>query len=148
MKTFIIGLIVFIAITTIATETSQQNGLRRDIEGIQGTWKIVALESDGQTAPPEIVHTLKLVFKDDTLTFKPGEPGFTNYKYRLGPTVQPAGFAMIHADGTGKGEAENGIYSLVGDHLKICFGKAKQRPKEFTAGAGSGQSMYSLERER
>jgi uncharacterized protein (TIGR03067 family) len=148
MKTFIVGLIVLIATSLIATEPSQQNALQRDIDGIQGTWKIVALECDGQPAPPEIVRTLKLVFKDDTLTFKPGEPGFTNYKYKLDPTVQPSGFALIHADGTNKGESENGIYSLVGDHLKICFGRGKQRPNELTARAGSGQSMYSLEREK
>ena len=148
MKTFSISLIVFIAIATMATETSRQNALQQDINGIQGSWKIEALEADGQPAPPQIVGTLKLVFKDDTLAFKPGEPGFTHYKYKLNPTVQPAGFAMTHADGTNIGESENGIYLLVGDRLKICFGSGKQRPKEFTAGAGSGQSMYSLERER
>jgi len=148
MKTFIVSLIALTATSLIAAEPSKQEFLKRDLNGIQGSWKLVALAFDGQPAPPEIVSTLKLVFKDDTLAFKPGEPGFTNYKYKLDPAITPASFTMIHAGGTNKGESESGFYSLVGDQLKICFGRGNQRPNELAARAGSGQSMYTLEREK
>jgi hypothetical protein len=62
------------------------------LDGIQGTWKLVALENNGQQAPAEFVVVMKLVFKGDTLTFPGGEPGFTNYKFKLDPTTKPAGF--------------------------------------------------------
>ena len=137
----IVGLLVLMAAHWSAAEPSKQDSV-----GIQGTWKILALEADGEAAPGEIVSTLKLVFKGDTLTFTPGEPGFTNYKYKLEPATNPAGFSMTHADGSKKGEREEGIYLLEGNRLKICFGKPGKVPNEFTAKAGSGQSMYSLER--
>jgi uncharacterized protein (TIGR03067 family) len=146
MKTLIFGLNILMAISLIAVEPSKPDLIKKDMGGIQGTWKLVALESNGKQAPPEIVATLKLVFKDDTLTFTPGEPSFTNYKFKLDPTTTPAGFTMIHADGTNKGETEKGVYLLEGDHLKICFGPVNKIPSEITAKAGSGQSMYSLER--
>jgi uncharacterized protein (TIGR03067 family) len=146
MKAMIFGLIALTAISLIAAESGRQNSIKQDEATIQGTWKLVALESDGKQAPAEIVAALKLVFKDDTLTFTPGEPGFTNYKFKLDPTKKPASFVMTHADGANKGETEKGIYSLDGDHLKICFGKLDATLNEFTARAGSQQSMYSLER--
>ncbi len=148
MKTLIAGLIILTAASLIAAEPSKQDLTSQDMDKIQGTWKLVALEFDGEPAPAEIVAVLKLKFKDDTLTFMPGEPGFTNYKFKLEPAKKPANFAMTHADGTHKGEAETGIYLLDGDHLKICFGAKGRMLSEFTAKAGSGQAMYSLKREK
>ena len=146
MKSLFYGLIILTAASLIAAEPSKQDLVKKDMDGIKGTWKLVALEADGQQAPAEIVATLKLVFKDDTLTFTPGEPGFTNYKFKLDPTTKPASITLIHADGTHQGEAEMGIYLLEGDRLKICVGAAGKVPNEFTTRAKSGQGMYSLER--
>ena len=146
MKALIVGLNLFMAVGLIAAEPAKQDLIKKDVDGIQGTWKLVALESNGKPAPAEIVAALKLVFKGDTLTFTPGEPGFTNYKYLVDPTTKPASFAMTHADGANKGETDKGIYLLEGDRLKICFGPGDKIPGEVTAKAGSGQTMYSLER--
>jgi uncharacterized protein (TIGR03067 family) len=117
---------------------------KKDGEKIRGTWTLVSLEADGEQAPAEIVATLKLVFEGDKLTFTPGEPGFTNYTYKLSPATKPAGFDMTHADGNNKGKTIQGIYSLEGDDLKICFGEEGRRPREFTAQAKSGQALYVL----
>ena len=121
MRTLIIGLVVLMVTASMIAQPSRQDLVKKDLNGIQGTWKIVALEADGKQAPAEIVAMLKFVFKDDTLTCVPGEPGFTNYKFKLDPATKPAGFAMTHADGTKQGETDKGIYALEGDRLKICF---------------------------
>jgi uncharacterized protein (TIGR03067 family) len=120
----------------------------RDRKNIQGTWKLVALEADGQPAPPEIVAALKLVFKGNTLTFTRGEPSYTYYTFTLVPTNQPCGFTMIHADGSEKGKIQNGIYSLSGDRLKICLASGNRSPRDFKTTAGSGLGLYALEREK
>jgi len=146
--TFALGILLLGWTGCSTTFRSKDDVARKEQDGIQGTWKLVALEYDGKQAPPEIVAALKLVFRGDTLTFTPGEPGFTNYKYKLDPAAKPPRFALTHADGPDEGQTEQGISLLDGDHLKICFGKADKRPVELTATAGSGQGMYSLERER
>ena len=68
--------------------------------------------------------------------------------YKLDPAAKPAGFDMTHADGPDKGKTQKGIYSFEGDSLTICFREAGQRPREFTAKAGSGQAMFVLKREK
>lgn len=141
-----VGLIVLIATRLIAAEPPTPDAAKKDVDAIQGTWKLVALEANGEQGPPEIVAALKLTFKGDTLTFAPGEPGFSNYSYKLDPTTTPASFDMTHADGPNKGKTDKGIYSLAGNHLRICFGKADNRPTEFTTTAASGRWMYTLER--
>ena len=91
---------------------------------------------------------MKLIFKGDELTFTPGEPGFTQYTFKLDPRTKPASFDMTHADGSKKGETKKGIYLFENDRLKICFGSEDERPKELTAKAGSEQVMYTLQRKK
>jgi uncharacterized protein (TIGR03067 family) len=142
------GLLFITAALMIIAVPSRGDAPDRDTAKIQGSWKVVSLEADGDQGPAEIVAKLKLVFKDGKLTFTPGEPGFTNYTYKLDPSTKPPSFDMTHADGKDKGDTTKGIYSFDGDNLKICFGKDDQRPKEFTAKAKSGQAMYVLKREK
>jgi uncharacterized protein (TIGR03067 family) len=139
---------VLMATALIASASPQADAPKKGKDRIQGSWKIVMMEANGESATAEIVAKLKLVFKGDTLTFTPGEPGFTNYTYQLDPTTKPAGFDMTHADGKDKGKTQGGIYLLQGDSLKICFGRVDERPREFTAKANSGQMMYVLKREK
>jgi uncharacterized protein (TIGR03067 family) len=117
----------------------------KDKAKIQGTWMLESLEADGQQGPAEIIATLTLSFKDDKLVFSPGEPGFTNYTFKLDPTTTPPSFDMTPVEGTDKGKATKGIYLLQGDTLKICLGHDK-RPKDFTTKAASGRAMYVLKR--
>lgn len=121
---------------------------QKDREKLQGTWSIVELVADGEQAPVEITNTIKLVFKDDSLTFTPGEPGYTNYTYKLDTTTKPANFDMIHADGESKSAVKKGIYSWDGDRFKICFGNGDERPKEFSAKSDSGRALYLLKQEK
>ena len=93
----------------IAVALSEQGAAAKDMKDIQGTWKVVKMEANGEPAPPEIVGSMVLVFKDNSLTFKPGEPGYTNFTFKLNPMAKPAAFDMTHVDGKSKGETKRGI---------------------------------------
>jgi uncharacterized protein (TIGR03067 family) len=142
------GLLILAAASLVAAAPPREDAAKGDRERIQGTWTGVAIEVDGKPSPAHMVAALKLVFKGDTLTYVVGEPGATNFTFKLDPTTKPAGFDMTHADGENKGKTLRAVYSLEGDGLKICFGRPDQRPKELTAKAGSGQGLYVLKREK
>ena len=113
---------------------------------IQGTWRAVSLEANGKQGPAEVLAVLKLVFENDTLTFTPGEPGFTNYKFKLDPTAKPPGFIMVHADGPETGKSESGTYLLEGDRLELCFWASNQIPSDAAAWAEAPAAKYELVR--
>jgi uncharacterized protein (TIGR03067 family) len=149
MKTLLLamGLLALFLDARSMAQTAAADPTNHDLENIQGTWRVATLEADGQPAPREIVSTLKLVFKDDALAFKPGEPGYTNYKFTLGPATNPRTLIMTHVDGPAKGESQKCIYRLINNQLMICVGSVKQRPTGFKTSAGSGCGMYTLERD-
>src|SRR5688572_24407371 len=96
--------LVAMTVLLIVPMPSQGDDSKKDTEKIQGTWKLVSLEVNGGKGPAEVVDKLKLVFKEGTLTFMPGEPGYTNYTCKLDPATKPPSFDMTHADGKKKGD--------------------------------------------
>lgn len=132
-----------------AKPAEQKDLAKRDQAAIQGKWKVVAMEANGRPAPASILAVLKYEFKGDKLFITPGEPGFTDYTFKLNPSAKPATIDMprIKPGGELDKTESQGIYTLEGDHLKICFGKNK-RPTEMKADAqsGFGQALVELER--
>src|SRR5262245_24481699 len=118
----LLAMLIVLTSEPASPEAAKADIAKADAMHIQGTWKVVALEAAGVQAPAEIVAALKLNFKDDTLTFEPAEPGFARFTFKLDPTAKPPAFDMIPLDV--KGEAQQGIYALEGDDLKICLGGA------------------------
>ena len=68
MKEFSVALFILMAASLVAAEPTKHS-TRTDFDVIQGTWNLVALEADGKQAPAKLVTAVKLIFKDDTLTF-------------------------------------------------------------------------------
>lgn len=131
-----------------AKPVEQKDLAKRDQAAIQGKWKVVAMEAQGNQAPAEVVAVLKYIFKDNKLTITPGEPGFTHDTFKLNPSAKPAAIDITPAEpGRAADDMQKGIYTLEGDRLKICFGNNK-RPTKMTADAQSGQALVELEREK
>ena len=116
----------------------------RDSE-LEGRWRVVSLEAQGHEAPAEVVAALKVVFKNGTVTFEPGEPGFTTYTYRVDRRVDPPQMDLTPTEGEKRGMVQKGIYRLEGDQLTVCLGM-QERPKEIGAKLGSLDAIYVLRR--
>ncbi len=86
------GLTLLTATSIAAAEPPKQDTVKKDLNAIFGTWQVTAIEADGMASPAEMVEKLKFIFKDDKLTFTPGEPGFTQYTFKLDPNTKPASF--------------------------------------------------------
>src|SRR5262245_18282032 len=107
-----------------AAEKPPDSASKQDLDGLQGTWKLVSAMQDGKALAEDKVMKTTIVFKDDTFRF----PGSVEY---------------------GEKGVMLGIYELHGDHSKVCFAPAgKLRPNELTSKLGSGYILEVWERQK
>src|SRR5260370_27096658 len=114
--------------------------MNQEIEKLQGTWNIIALEVDGKKMPSSAVTGSRIVVKGDTfITIAMG----ANYEGTLevDATRSPSALNMKFTEGPEKGNTNFAIYQLDGDTWTICMNMTgKNRPTKFATTSGSGQS--------
>lgn len=126
------GALLAFALLTGGTAAAQDDAARKDLERMQGTWRMEALEVNGKLVPPAKLESATLVIKGDryVVTVK-GRPQET--VIALDPGRKPKAIDMVFKEGTNKDKVHKGIYALEGDTLKICrgLGPDQERPTEF-----------------
>ena len=116
-----------------------------DLDKLQGAWKIVTLEIDGQAmggggARIEVSGT-----RFTTHSMGAAYSGTLS----INPKSRPKSFDLKFVEGPEAGNTSLGIYELKGDAWRICLTtRGSRRPREFAAPAGTGIALETLERAR
>ena len=115
-----------------------------DLERLQGTWRFVSCEVDGEKTPPERLRAggkAEFAFEKDRFKVTDG----TNRRagtFRLEPG---RGSGWIDLTDTTDPDEENppspGIYKFEGDYLVICLSGGRDRPTAFESKRGSANSV-------
>ena len=132
---------------SLAVDTPQDPASKKDLDGLQGSWKLVSAMRDGEALPKDKAKKTTIVIKDDTFLF----PDLAEYAtskegtIKLDATTKPK---QMDATSTEK-EVMLGIYELERDSYKVCFAPAgKPRPTDFSSSPGSGYILQSWERQK
>jgi uncharacterized protein (TIGR03067 family) len=118
---------------------------KSDLDALQGTWNVSALEIDGQemsAVPPGATITLK------GTKFATSGMG-ADYKgdLVLDDAAKPKAFDLKFTTGPEKGNTSYGIYQLDGDEWKMCLTlRGGKRPAKFATKAGDGLALQTLAR--
>jgi uncharacterized protein (TIGR03067 family) len=121
---------------------------------LQGTWRAVASEMDGEKQPEDDVKQHTLVFSGDTLVVNKDGQMVMKGKVTIDASQKPAhlDFKLEEnpANPDDVGKSLTGIYEVKGDEMKWCFvlPDRTERPKEFKSEVGSGQINATLKREK
>ncbi len=128
-------------------DAGQETPLQKEWKRLEGTWKPVAYESDGEKVEGEAFQKSEIAGRVLTieegkyrLTSKDGPP--YEAKLTINPTAKPKRMELtVTLDG--KTQVGRSIYELDGDTLRICtnFENAQVPPKGFTA-KGSYVMVY------
>jgi len=127
--------------------------VRTDAQKLQGAWRIVEMEFDGQKVAKEELAQFKLVFKGEEVTYhgrlvsRGNElsyaPGVSTFSFKLGTSQK-----LKTIDITLENDRRNvGIYSLEDDTLKLCVSYVNERPAEFSSKGKTGVEYSVLKRE-
>jgi RNA polymerase sigma-70 factor (ECF subfamily) len=124
---------------TVAEAGGKQDAPRTDLERLQGVWSVVSIEQGGKPAKLE-----KAVFMVDgkRACWQTSEAEMQGGLY-LDPTSKPRTWDFVMSTRT-----MEGIYSLDGDTLRLCYnlGTEAKRPVGFATEKGSQQVLFVLKR--
>ena len=142
-------LIVGTLLTTIASADHAQNeAIKKDRKRIEGTWKITALETNGNKSKDEDVKKLTVVNGDDgTWSVRPEGKEISKGTSTFDPTQKPKTIDFTPTEGGGKGDQFLGVYELRKNVRKLCFAPSgKARPTEFSSTAENQHILVTFER--
>jgi RNA polymerase sigma factor (sigma-70 family) len=114
-----------------------------DLEKLQGTWQVVAVQSDGKVLPPERFPYTRLTIQGNTILHEGGQHDL-KVTFRLDVSQTPRAIDM-QAMGYHT-EKYPSIYALDGDTLTICRPDSEERPTELASKAGSKTLLITARR--
>jgi uncharacterized protein (TIGR03067 family) len=140
MKKFI--LVALAAGLLVGADDPKKGDGKKGAKGLEGTWTIVSFTQNGKDND-ELKDT-QVVFKGKNVTVKTKD-GDQKGTFQIDPKKKT--IDLTPTEGGQKGKTMKGIYQLKGDDLKVCHSRVgKDRPKDFTAGEGSGNALIVLKR--
>ena len=119
-----------------------------DLARFQGTWQLLAAETNGTQAPDERVKSIRLMVRGNTHTVRIGDQVIAHdVRFAIDPSKTPKEVTDTIGERPDKGKEIRGIYNLVGDTLVSCVAPAgKDRPTEFNAREGTGWTLRVFRR--
>jgi uncharacterized protein (TIGR03067 family) len=130
--------------TLLLAADAPDDAAKKDLDKLQGTWTVVAMETEGKKLPEEAYKGVKIIVEKNKMTM--GKDGKSDAAtIVLDPSKEPKWI-----DATGKeGETLLGIYQLDGDDLKIVLSKKEgDRPKAFATKADQDYGLFMLKRQK
>jgi uncharacterized protein (TIGR03067 family) len=139
------------AMTTIAwADNSKDQAITKDRKQIEGTWRVVALEVDGNKAMEEDAKKLMVVNgSDGAWSLRSEGNEISKGTSTIDPTKKPKTIDFTLTQGAGKGHQYVGIYELGENTRRLCFAPVeKERPIEFSSTPGSQHILVTFERQK
>lgn len=155
MRRSFLGLLVVGALLTAigASATAgdaKDNAIKKDRKQVEGTWRVVALEVNGNKATDEDAKKLTVVNgSDGTWSLLSEGKEISKGTSTIDPTKKPKTLDFTPTEGAGKDNQYLGIYELGEKTRKMCFAPpGKERPTEFSSMPGSEHILVTFEREK
>jgi uncharacterized protein (TIGR03067 family) len=152
------GLHVILALAVTASvfdDPSKRDADKTAPTELEGTWKVLTINENGQDAPQELIRNVSIIFAGNKMRSLFGD-FVTEETYTVNATTSPKTIdlteTLLQAAFNGpkpappKRETRPGIYVLQDKKLKICLAEpGQERPKDFKSQRGA--VLFVLERD-
>jgi clostripain len=137
--------LLVLATALAAAPDDGKDDARKDLDRLQGEWKLVSATRDGKAMPDDVVKTFKCTIKGREFTIARDGKAAEEGTLKLDPAQKPKTIDLAVGDGK---RTALGIYEVGGDSYRMCYARpGKVRPKEFAAGEGTGRTLSVWRRE-
>lgn len=149
--TILAGVLIVGARDLPAADDAGAEAAQKELARLEGTWKVISEEVDGQKTPDEMVRELnrQLTFKDGKLTVQQSGETLGVATLALDASKTPKAMDVEVVEGQGLGAKSLTIYEIDRDLLKLCgniLGTPPARPTEFATMPASGRILVVCER--
>lgn len=124
-------------IMTAALFVAADGQAKADLDRLQGTWVLVAMEHEGDESPADAFEGWTAEYRGNQVTLRAGDNTRRRGIVTLDPERNPKAINTWDKDGPYEDQTVPGIYQLDGDTMKLCFARpGEERPTEFTTKRG------------
>lgn len=124
-------------------ESAGDAAFKKDLETLQGVWTVVSMEQDGEPLAADRLSKITLTIKGENFTFDTGDDSHDGL-YKIDPSKDPKELNIEITRGDEKGKVYLVIYKFEDGKMIQCMQVSnKERPKQFTGKAGSG-NLYEV----
>ena len=147
---WIVAALLLVMTGTTSADDAKDEAIKKDRKQIEGTWRIVALEVNGNKSSDEDARKLSVVNGPDGVWSLLSEgKEVAKGTNAFDPTKKPKTIDFTITEGGGKGNVHLGIYELGEKARKLCFAPTgKDRPTEFTSTPSNEHILVTFEREK
>jgi uncharacterized protein (TIGR03067 family) len=139
------ALVLAAAVVAVAAD-AKDDANKKDLDALQGSWKVQKLIRGGEEAPAKDVEKVVFTFEGNKATIDEGRPKKETATFKLDATKKPKAIDFVPET---KKESAEGVYELEGDKLKLCFTRpGAARPKEVASEKGSETILVFLKRDK
>jgi uncharacterized protein (TIGR03067 family) len=146
MKSFWLCPVLCLAVA----QTSTQEKAAKDLERMQGTWTMQALEINGKGVPLEKLQDTMLIVKGDEYRTKIKDKELFGFRLKLDPSKDPKAVDMIQVQPDGTRKVIKGIYTFENDTFKMCRGLTpeQERPNQFATWPDTNYFVVTWKKEQ
>lgn len=146
MKPHVLAVLPLVVLLGACSGGVADTAYDKDLETLQGTWHPISMEQDGQMLPVDRIGKIRLSIKDTNFTFDSGNDAHSG-EYRIDPGTNPRELSIAVRTGDEAGKVYLAIYKFEDGKMIQCMQVSnKERPKEFTGAAGSGNLLEIWEK--
>ena len=132
----------------VAADKPKDDAVKKEMKKLEGTWKVVSLEMNGNKFSEEQLNAVKkMVIKGNKYTIHLANNEVT-MTFKVDPSKKPKAIDSTYEDQNGETVKAKGIYELKGDTLKVCRTTKTdaKRPTKFASKADSGLILVVYKR--
>jgi len=131
--------LLLLSVGFFLTGAAQDDAAKKDLDMIQGTWLMEALEVNGMDVPAEKLKSAVLTIKGDRYELKLKDKVINVFTLTLHPNKTPKELDMTAQEGANKDKVHKGIYKIESGKLIFARGlePEQERPKEFATWPGT-----------